>query len=282
MRKLFRSPKTFIQTIVFIGAICSYSGACGNTIAASRDAKCLLEASGTHYIGDICRYIEIDKLGSFRIVGGLDLIAQVNVVKKGEGQASWNGPLGKGAGKSLGTAYQSSACWSGGDSGATPRDDFLICAWSMDSDVYLGPSPPAPDPSETIFWGSRVGMYDNVALRKGIDSSYAVIKTAPSREGVIQFCREYDSDYSNKCIEKSLENDVSKTVTADCLSNTFHDFYNSKFVFLGKNRDTNGDVTADYLIKDLKSGQMLDGSSASGYDVEFGIFKALCPLKVPD
>jgi hypothetical protein len=231
----------------------------------------LLEVGGTHYIGDVCKYIEIDKLGSFRIVGGLDLIAQVNAVKKGEGQASWNGPLGTGAGKSLGTAYQSNACWSGGESGTTPRNDFLICAWSMGTDVYLGPSPAAPDSSDTIYWGSRVGMYDDIALRQGIDSANALIKTAPSREGVIQFCREYDSDYSSKCVEKGLEDDVPKTITANCGRNTFYDFYNRRFVFLGKNRSPNGDVTADYLIKDLKTGQLLDGSSASGYDIEFGI-----------
>jgi hypothetical protein len=210
------------------------------------------------------------------------LIAQVNVVKKGEGQASWNGPLGTGAGRSLGIVYQSNACWSGGDSGATPRDDFLLCAWSMSSDVYLGPSPTAPNPSDTIYWGSRVGMYDNVALRKGIDSTNAVIKTAPSRDGVIQFCRGYSLDYSNKCIEKGLEDDAPKAITADCAHNTFYDFYSNKFDFLRKNRDTSGDITADYLIKDLKSGKLLDGTSASGYDIEFGIFKALCPLKVPD
>lgn len=151
MRELFQSPKLFIQTTVFVAAICSYSAASPDTITVSRDAKCLLEVGGIHYIGNICKYIEIDKLGSFRIVGGLDLIAQVNAVKKGEGQASWNGPLGTGAGKSLGTAYQSSACWSGGNSGATPRDDFLICAWSMSTDAYLGPSPPAPDPSDAIY-----------------------------------------------------------------------------------------------------------------------------------
>jgi hypothetical protein len=221
-------------------------------------------------------------MGSFRIVSELKLIAQVNVLKKGEGQASWNGPLGEGAGKSLGAAYQSSACWSGGDSGTTPRNDFLICAWSMSSDIYLGPSPPAPDPSDTIFWGSRVGMYDKIALRKGIDSSSAVIKTAPSRDGVIQFCREYDRDYSNKCVKDGLASDVPKTITANCLSNTFSGFNNERFVFLGRNKSTNGEVTADYLIKEIKSGEILDGSSASGYDIEFGVFKALCPLRVPE
>jgi hypothetical protein len=267
---------------VFIEAIGLLLGAYARATAASRDAKCLLEVGGVHYMGDICKYAELDKMGSFRIAGGLNLIAQVNILKKSEGQASWNGPLGEGAGQSLGAAYQSNACWSGGESGTTPRNDFLICAWSMGSDVYLGPSPPTPDPSDTIFWGSRVGMYDKIALRNGIGSSNAVIKTAPSREGAIQFCREYDQDYSNKCIKKGLEDDAPKTITANCSSNTFYDFYNRRFVFLGRNKNTNGDIMADYLIRDLRSGELLDGSSASGYDVEFGIFKALCPLSVSE
>jgi hypothetical protein len=102
----------------------------------------------------------------------------------------------------------------------------------MPSDVYLGPSPPDPDPSNTIFWGSRAGMYDKIAVREGIDSSHALIKTAPSREDVIQFCREYDSDYSNKCIEQGLESDLPKTLTADCSGNTFTNFTGRKFLLL--------------------------------------------------
>ena len=41
-------------------------------------------------------------------------------------------------------------------------------------------------------------------------------------------------------------------------------------------------MTASYLIKEIKSGVILDGSSASGYGVEGGIFKALCPLAAPN
>jgi hypothetical protein len=247
------------------------------------DAKCLLEVDGVHYLGGSCKFVEIDKEGSFRITenGGLGLIAQVNVSKKGEGTASY-GPLGKGAGTSLGIADQSNACWSGGDSDSKPRSDFLICAWSPDQAVYLGPTPADPDPSSTLFWGSRVGMYDEIKTREGIGSSKALIRTAPSKDGVIQFCREYAMDYSIKCITEYFNKDRPKTYTANCVRRTFTDYVGDNFLFIGKNNDTSGNISADYLIRDLKSRKILDGSTASSYDVESDVFKALCPRDVRD
>lgn len=44
--------------------------------------------------------------------------------------------------------------------------------------------------------------------------------------------------------------------------------------FLGKAKPGAG---ADFAIRDLASGDILDGSTASGYDVALGIFLALCP-----
>ena len=40
------------------------------------------------------------------------------------------------------------------------------------------------------------------------------------------------------------------------------------------------DLSTDYLIRDLKSGETLDGSTASGYDIMIGIYKAACPASV--
>jgi hypothetical protein len=34
---------------------------------------------------------------------------------------------------------------------------------------------------------------------------------------------------------------------------------------------------ADYAVRDMKSGEILDGSSASGYGVALNIFQQLCP-----
>ncbi len=37
------------------------------------------------------------------------------------------------------------------------------------------------------------------------------------------------------------------------------------------------DSMADYTVRDLKTGEILDGSSASGYGVALTIFQELCP-----
>jgi hypothetical protein len=239
-----------------------------------RDVKCLLEIKGVRYVRDICKFVKIDNQGSFSLseTRGLGLIAQINITQKDQGQASWNGPSGKDARTSLGTVYRTESCWSGGD------NNVLICAWSMDQDVYLGPTPPDPDPSTTIYYGSRVGMFHDIASKKGIDTSNAQLNTTPSRAGAIIFCRNYEMNYSSKCINDIINNDGPKTATANCRMKTFTDFRGSRFQFLGKNSDMSGDIFAEYLIKDLKSGEVLDGSSASGYDIVFNIFKTLCPI----
>jgi hypothetical protein len=123
--------------------------------------------------------------------------------------------------------------------------------------------------------------YEDIIAKDGLNSSHAIIKTVPSRKGSITFCREYSKDYSIKCIEDGLYNELIGVITADCSTGRFVDFSGGRFQFIGKNNNTNGDITADYLIKDLKTGEILDGSSASGYGVEGGIFKALCPLAAP-
>lgn len=239
-----------------------------------RDAKCLLEVKGVHYIGDVCKFVSLDNQGSFRISDKRSgLTAQVNATQKDQGRASWNGPLGQGSGTSLCTVDRTAACWAG-------ENNLLICAWSMDQDVYLGPTPSEPDSSSIIYWGYRVGMFDNIASRKGIDTRYAQIVTSPSRDGVVIFCRTYAQDYSNKCIRDGLRDDHPKTATADCKAKTFVDLSGTRFRFLGKNSSTSGDIFADYLIKDLKSGEILDGSSASGYDIALDTFKTLCPTAV--
>jgi hypothetical protein len=41
------------------------------------------------------------------------------------------------------------------------------------------------------------------------------------------------------------------------------------------------DVFAKHMIKNLATEQIADGSSASGYSTNMGIYRALCPLKAP-
>jgi len=248
----------------------------GLSSASSRTAKCLLEVNGVHYIGGLCQFTTIDNKGSFRFLDSqnLGLVTQVIYTKKDEGVASWNEPLGGNSpGQDLGTVYNEQGCWEG--------DSIRICAWNLDEQVSLERTPPEPSPDDVVYSGSPVGMYEDIIAKDGLNSSHAIIKTVPSRKGSITFCREYSKDYSIKCIEDGLYNERTGVITADCSTGRFVDFSGGRFQFIGKNNNTNGDITADYLIKDLKTGEILDGSSASGYGVEGGIFKALCPLAAP-
>jgi hypothetical protein len=83
-------------------------------------------------------------------------------------------------------------------------------------------------------------------------------------------------------IEDELRSTTPGLITANCPAGQFIDFNGNKYQFLGENKNQDEDMTASYLIKEIKSGVILDGSSASGYGVEGGIFKALCPLAAPN
>ena len=240
---------------------------------SSRTAKCLLEVNGIHYIGGLCPFTTIDNKGSFRILDSqnLGLVAQVIYTKKDEGVASSNGPIGGNSpGQDLGTVYHEQGCWEG--------DNIRICAWSLDEQVSLERTPPEPSPDDVVYSGSRVGMYEDIISKDGLNSSRAIIKTVPSRKGSITFCREYSKDYTLKCIEDGLRNDRPAVITADCPAGRFVDFSGGRFQFLGKNKNANGDIMADYLIKDLKSGEILDGSSASGTGSRRGFLRHYVPL----
>ncbi|MCW2282362.1 hypothetical protein M2323_000131 [Rhodoblastus acidophilus] len=268
-----------------------FRGLCAAVVAAvlapqawaqSRPALCLLEVQGVHYIGGACSFAPLEKSGSFRITDAQGrVMAQVNVGKKDEGKAFWTGPQGgEVASVKLGDADRSGGCWL--VTAADPdAKDSVICAWGPGEKVYVGPSPADPDPKSTLFYGARVGMYDEIAAREGLDTSHALVKTRPSHDGAVQFCREYAHDYSQKCIAEQEKDPHGNTITGDCPNKTFSDLNGGKYVFLGRTKPGSGEVFADYSIRDLASGQILDGSTASGYDVMLGFYQALCPATAP-
>lgn len=248
-----------------------------------RPAQCLLEVKGVHYLGGPCIFTPLDKLGSFRItdVQGLNLVAQVNSSKKDEGKAVWNGPRGGNSPeKELGEAYRSGGCWTASDSEPGKYEDSRICAWSLKDSIYLSPSP-RTDPSSIIYYGSRVGMYDEIASRQGLDTRNARIVTKPSKDGAVTFCREYSRDYSMKCIDDLLRDQTVSTLRGNCQDKTFSDANGNRYAFLGRTPKRNDGTMAEFSIRDLASGEILDGSSASGYDVRLGIYQALCPSSAP-
>jgi hypothetical protein len=258
--------------------------ASSEAIAQSRPAQCLLEVKGVHYLGGPCVFTSLDRLGSFRItdVQGLNLIAQINASKKDEGKAVWNGPLGgTGPGKVLGDAYRSGGCWTLNDSDGNEYNDSRICAWGLNERIYLGPSPKTPPPSTIVYSGSRVGMYDEIVSRQGLDSASAQITTKASRDGAVTFCREYSRDYSVKCLDDEMRGPPLRTIRGNCRDKTFSDFDGNRYTFVGKTPKRNEDIMAEFEIRDMASGEILDGSSASGYGIRLGIFQALCPSSAP-
>ena len=253
--------------------------------AQSRPAQCLLEVKGVHYLGGPCAFTPLDRLGSFRIGNAEEVFAEVNVSGKDQGKASWSGPSGaKTSGGPLGDAFRSGACWTVDDASAEDDNDSRICAWRPDEKVFLGASPRKPDPATTVFYGSRVGMYDDIASREGLDTANARIATRPSRNGSIEFCREYSHDYSQKCVDEQLRGSPAGVIAANCVERTFSNFYGYKYKFVGASKPDAGkdaNVSADCSIRELASGEILDGSTASGYDVALGIYQALCPASAP-
>jgi hypothetical protein len=130
-----------------------------------------------------------------------------------------------------------------------------------------------------MYYGSRAGMIVTVVSMSGIGTERAVIHTKHTKEDATAFCREYVLKVTAACIKEELETKLSDQVTANCKTGQFTDFRGGEYQFLGKNSDK--DIQAEYAIKDITTGDIADGSSSSGYDVNIDIFKALCPLKAP-
>ena len=133
--------------------------------------------------------------------------------------------------------------------------------------------------SGTIGYGSRAGMEVDVVAMSGIDSPHAIIRTKHTRQNAIAFCRDYIGKVTPDCIRQELAVRLNDQVTANCPRGEFTDFQNSRYRFTGPSRDKNS--MAKYAVISLPSGEVADGSMASGYPVNITIFKALCPSRAP-
>ena len=137
----------------------------------------------------------------------------------------------------------------------------------------------AAEVGDKIFFGSRTGMLMTVVRASGLNTARATILTKHMRSDAVVFCRDYIGKVTQTCIRDQLKNPERKRITANCYSGDFTNFYGQKFRFEGVARTK--DSTAKYRILDIISGEEADGSSASGYSVNMGIFRALCPNRAP-
>jgi hypothetical protein len=133
---------------------------------------------------------------------------------------------------------------------------------------------------ETIQYGTRMGMVVAVVSKKGLDTDNAIITTKHTRENAIAFCRDYAFSAREQCIEDELSTKLNSQISANCETGTFTNFYGEVREFRGLS--SNGDASATkYIIADPASGEIADGSFASGYHVNLDIFRALCPGRFP-
>jgi hypothetical protein len=133
-----------------------------------------------------------------------------------------------------------------------------------------------------INYGSRIGMTVTIKSMSGLDTSRAVIKTEHTRDDAIGFCKDYAGEHpaTEKCINAQLAVRLNDAIDADCPKGVFTNFVGDRFQFRGKNPRP-GEFGPKYLLMDLRTRQTADGSSASGYDVNMDIFRALCPRTAP-
>ena len=135
--------------------------------------------------------------------------------------------------------------------------------------------------SGKIGYGSRAGMEVTVVSMEGLDTARAVIRTKHTREDAIGYCDGYVGNVTEQCIRDALATRLNDVVSANCKAGEFVDFFGNKYRFEGRARQRSGVSEVKYRLRDLKTGQLADGSMASGYPVNMEIFRALCPSTAP-
>jgi hypothetical protein len=265
-----------------------------NTERPARAAQCFLEIKSIRYGSGDCLFEPLDKVGSFRIEFEKGLSAQVKVkagsaeyvdklrlpgtdlrpwpgskeVSTGSGDASWSGPQGGDpTAIPLGDAYNDQrGCWVGFDPN-DPSREIHVCAWDKSQRLYLGPTP--VEPSWSLAWGERKGMYARIISSSGLNTEHASVTAEKSREGAIIWCR-VNHDYSTECIRHTLEDDTKfarakkTTLHANCKTKKYTDF-------IGRNLQALDDDILNLDTNDKLS------NSAGGTAVASSAFEALCP-----
>jgi hypothetical protein len=134
--------------------------------------------------------------------------------------------------------------------------------------------------SGKIGYGTSAGMQVTVVSMSGLDTRNATIRTSHNRDDAVAFCRDYVQKVTEKCIQEELAVPLNDSISANCLSGEFTDFSGHRHRYAGPIK-SNPDFMAHNKILDLATGEIEDGSNASGYPVNLDIFRALCPRHAP-
>ena len=133
--------------------------------------------------------------------------------------------------------------------------------------------------SGTIGYGSRAGMEVTVLSVSGLDTDHALIRTKHTRANAIAYCRDYVQKVTKNCINEELSVRLNDSIRANCELGTFTDFFGTRYQLRGPNPDPDGN--AKYLLVNLDTKEVADGSSASGYPTNMLILRSLCPRTAP-
>lgn len=214
-------------------------------------------------------FAPLDKAGSFKITTDKGFSALVKVKAPKTADVSWSGPNGgDAAANSLESAIYESGCWFV-DRTLDPTDRTVVCAWSKDARLFLGPTPAEP-PSLGLAWGERDGMDAQILSSAGLGTDNATLTAVKDRNGAIIWCRS-NSNYTMECIEGTLKDTGSALgkaiLHANCKTKKFTDYR-------GRNLEA-----LDDDILNLDTNEKLGNSASSGSTVALSAFNALCPEK---
>ncbi len=119
-------------------------------------------------------------------------------------------------------------------------------------------------------------MEVTVVKKVGIGTANATIYTKHTAKNAKAFCIKSGMNYSQSCVDEVLATTKLKDrVTGDCVRQMWKDINGTSYSFHGRNKSS-GSFEPEYIIKH-DSGEILDGSNASGYFIQLATFKKLCP-----
>jgi hypothetical protein len=159
------------------------------------------------------------------------------------------------------------------------KDPLLVVALTI---AFMAVSARTALASGKIYYGSRIGMTVSVISVDSLNTQNAVIRTRHTRDDAVSFCRDYVQNVTDESVKRELQVPMNDYIAANCLSGVFTDFFGSRYRFEGPMRKATDGQSATYTIRNLSTGEIQDGSSASGYPTNIGIFRALCPMRAPD
>ena len=146
--------------------------------------------------------------------------------------------------------------------------------WTTDSNEESAPP-------QQLITGSREGMNTSITKIQGLGTTSAHIETLYTRENAKEYCVGYELDNSEECILKELATTtLVGHVEANCETGIFTNLNNTTYKFSGVREYSDQRTSEPYIIQRYNNGALgdvLDGSSASGYWVALQTFATLCP-----